>query len=108
MKRNILLSILNEQKNKENLPSIINNNSKTISDFNEVDTYSLIEWNKPKRITKIILRIIIILICSIGIIMFFIIPGNISLTLIFIFKSSFPFFLFSFQYIFLVFFFVFF
>ena len=32
-KRNILLSILNEQKNKENLPSIINNNSKTISDF---------------------------------------------------------------------------
>ena len=32
-KRNILLSILNEQKNKENLPSIINNNAKTISDF---------------------------------------------------------------------------
>jgi hypothetical protein len=32
-KRNILLSILNEHKNKENLPSIINNNSKTISDF---------------------------------------------------------------------------
>ena len=32
-KRNKLFSLLYEEKNKENLPSIINNNSKTINDF---------------------------------------------------------------------------
>lgn len=52
---------------------------------------SIIEWNKKKFIKKIILRIPIIMISSIGIILYFIIPGNLPLIFIFIFKSAIPF-----------------
>lgn len=40
---------------------------------------------------KILLRIPIIIISSIGIILYFIFPGNLPLILIFIFKSAIPF-----------------
>jgi undecaprenyl-diphosphatase len=52
---------------------------------------SIIEWNKKKFNKKILLRIPIIIISSIGIILYFIFPGNLPLILIFIFKSAIPF-----------------
>ena len=55
---------------------------------NYIINVSLIEWNKTKGIKKIILRILIIIISSIGIIMIFVIPGSIHISLIFIFTCS--------------------
>lgn len=52
---------------------------------------SIIEWNKRKFNKKILLRIPIIIISSLGIILYFIFPGDIPLILIFIFKSAVPF-----------------
>jgi membrane-associated phospholipid phosphatase len=52
---------------------------------------SIVEWNKKKFNKKILLRIPIIIISSIGIILYFIFPGNLPLILIFIFKSAIPF-----------------
>jgi membrane-associated phospholipid phosphatase len=52
---------------------------------------AIIEWNKKKFNKKILLRIPIIIISSIGIILYFIFPGNLPLILIFIFKSAIPF-----------------
>jgi len=69
---------------------------KFLKNNNYIINASLIEWNKTKGIKKIILRILIILISSIGIIMLLIIPGSIHLSLVFIFKSFIPFFLISF------------
>ena len=60
---------------------------------NYMITYSIIEWNKLKKIKHVFLRFFVIIFSSIGIIFYFIIPGNINLILIFIFKSAFSFFL---------------
>ena len=65
---------------------------KFLKSKNYIINASLIEWNKTKGIKKIILRILIILISSIGIIMLYFIPGSIPLSLVFIFKSFIPFF----------------
>ena len=65
---------------------------KFLKSKNYIINASLIEWNKTKKIKKIILRILIILISSIGIIMLYFIPGSIPLSLVFIFKSFIPFF----------------
>ena len=54
---------------------------------------SIVEWNKSYRIKKILLRILIITLSSFGIILYYIIPSNLPLLIIFIFKSGFPFFL---------------
>jgi hypothetical protein len=54
---------------------------------------SIIEWNKTKDLTHYFLRIPIILISSIGVIFFYIIPGDFPLFFIFLFKSAVPFFL---------------
>jgi len=69
---------------------------KFLKNNNYIINASLIEWNKTKGIKKMILRILIILISSIGIIMLLVIPGSIHLSLVFIFKSFIPFFLISF------------
>ena len=58
---------------------------------NYLISVSIIEWNKRKFNKKILLRIPIIIISSIGIILYFIFPGNLPLILIFIFKSAIPF-----------------
>ena len=54
---------------------------------------SIIEWNKTKNKKYYLFRLPVILLSSIGIILFFIIPGSIPLIFIFIFKSAVPFFL---------------
>ena len=56
---------------------------------------SIIEWNKT-IINHFFLRIPIILFSTLGIIVYLFIPKNSSLIIIFIFKSSFSFFLCSF------------
>ena len=53
---------------------------------------SIIEWNKTK-IKKLFQRIPVVLLSSIGIILYYIIPKDIPLIFIFIFKSGLPFFL---------------
>jgi membrane-associated phospholipid phosphatase len=60
---------------------------------NYMINYSIIEWNKNYKIKNAFLRLIINLFSSIGIILYFIVPGNMNLLLIFIFKSSLAFFL---------------
>ena len=60
---------------------------------NYMINYSIIEWNKNYKIKNILLRLIISLISSIGIILYFIVPGNMNLVLVFIFKSTLAFFL---------------
>ena len=54
---------------------------------------SLIEWNKSKIIKNYFLRIPVILFSSIFILLYYIIPKDSPLILIFIFKSGIPFFL---------------
>ena len=60
---------------------------------NYMINYSIIEWNKNYKIKNVLLRLIISLISSIGIILYFIVPGNMNLVLVFIFKSTLAFFL---------------
>ena len=60
---------------------------------NYMINYSIIEWNKLKKMKYVFLRFFVILFSSFGIIFYFIIPGNINLIFIFIFKSAFSFFL---------------
>jgi membrane-associated phospholipid phosphatase len=55
--------------------------------------FSLIEWNKNKKIPFIGLRVVVILFSGIGIIFYFIVPGNVILFFVFVFKSALSFFL---------------
>ena len=66
---------------------------KILKNQNYMISVSIIEWNKTKEKKYIFLRIPIFLISSIGIILYYIIPKNSSLIIIFIFKSAVPFFL---------------
>ena len=58
-----------------------------------VINFSLIEWNKNKKIPFIGLRVVVILFSGIGIIFYFIVPGNVILFFVFVFKSALSFFL---------------
>jgi membrane-associated phospholipid phosphatase len=59
---------------------------------NYIINFSIIKWNKSGN-RNFMLRIPIILLSSSAIILYFIIPNNLPLIIIFIFKSVFPFFL---------------
>ena len=59
---------------------------------NYIINSAIIEWNKSKY-KYIFLKVPIIIFSSFGIILYFIIPNNSSLTIIFIFKCGIPFFL---------------
>lgn len=66
---------------------------KILKSQNYMISVSIIEWNKTKEKKNIFLRIPIFFISSIGIILYYIIPKDSSLIIIFIFKSAVPFFL---------------
>ena len=59
---------------------------------NYMINYSIVEWNKNNKIKYAFFRLIIISISSIGIILYFTVPGNIILIFVFLFKSALPFF----------------
>ncbi len=60
---------------------------------NYIINFSIIEWNKSSDIKYYMLRIPIILLSTSAIILYFIIPKNLPLIVIFIFKSVIPFYL---------------
>jgi undecaprenyl-diphosphatase len=80
-----IISLIGEQLGLNLLFIILKNKNYMINT-------NIVEWNKTK-LNKLILRIPIILFSSLGIILYFFIPKNSSLIIIFIFKSCFPFFL---------------
>ena len=65
---------------------------KILKNNNYIINFSIIEWNKSD-IKKFMLRIPVVLFSSIAIILYFIIPKNFPLLMIFILKSGVPFFL---------------
>ena len=60
---------------------------------NYMINYSIVEWNKNNKIKFVFLRMIIISISSICVILYFLVPGDIILILILLFKAALPFFL---------------
>ena len=60
---------------------------------NYIINYSIVEWNKNNSIKLVLLRMIIISISSICVILYFVVPGDIILILVFLFKAALPFFL---------------
>jgi membrane-associated phospholipid phosphatase len=96
---NILFIILKSQNyliNASIIVSIFSLNNPNYSYINIASnnkSRKVIEWNKTKDLTHYFLRIPIILISSIGVIFFYIIPGDFPLFFIFLFKSAVPFFL---------------
>ena len=55
--------------------------------------FSIIEWNKNKKILFVLLRILVILFSGIGIVFYFAVPGSVILFFVFVFKSAMAFFL---------------
>ena len=66
---------------------------KILKKQNYMISVSIIEWNKSKNIKKFLLRFIIFILSSIGIILYYIFPKDSPLLFIFIFKSGTAFFL---------------
>ena len=60
---------------------------------NYMINYSIIEWNKNNKIRYTFLRLLVIIFSSIGVCFYIVIPEDINLFLIFVFKSAMPFFL---------------
>ena len=60
---------------------------------NYMINYSIIEWNKNNKIRYTFLRLLVIIFSSIGVCFYIVIPEDINLFLIFVFKSAIPFFL---------------
>ena len=58
-----------------------------------VINFSIIEWNKNKKISFVFLRILVILFSGIGIVFYFAVPGSVILFFVFVFKSAMAFFL---------------
>ena len=66
---------------------------KILKKQNYIISVSIIEWNKTKSIKKFFLRFFIIIFSSIGILLYYVIPKDLPLLFIFIFKSGTAFFL---------------